>query len=239
MAVTKESLDELSKLISCKLEKYLDKKGGIIYSSHETICRDEEVEVYLIGLNPGGTGSSVTLDQCRVGNMTRTDNAYLHEEWGNFKAGEAPLQKRVQWLLKQLGLEIEKVFATNLVFMQSRKVATFKEDVGIDIKVAADACWPVHEAFLNIVRPRLILAISNGKQDFSTYSYMLNTCKEIKQVPTIHSYHTFHLKGFHTSISGQNVFVAGLPHLSHYIPNANDKTINWIKSHWTPENKQA
>ena len=226
MAVTKEQLPEfIRKTLG---PEYLTKAGGIIYSSHETICAGD---VYLIGLNPGGTGGSETLDKCLDRNMKQTNNAYWPEN-DEERWSASQLQPNVRWLLGELVGEekAKKVFATNLVFMQSREVATFKVDVGIDIHVAADACWPVHEAFLNIVRPRLILAFGNDEV-FSTYSYIRAQCngKDKEFPPKPSGFRDWKLKGFKTTIAEQeDVFVAGLPHLSY--PVVNDETINWIRA---------
>ena len=253
MAVTKESLDELSKLISCKLEKYLDKKGGILYSSHETICAGD---VYLIGMNPGGEGGTAPkLSDCLLesrknddGNIYRQDNAYWPGTDGHHWASQ--LQSRVQWLLEGLvGKEkAKKVFATNLVFIQSSNKNAFYKEVGMSIQEAAKACWPVHKAFLSIVRPKLILAFGNA-EGFSPYRYMRDKyIGKDKECRKTFEHGTRPLKGFHTKeikeIPGQDVFVAGLPHFSwgpHYSSKIDDNqpVINWIKSHWTPENKQA
>ena len=242
MDVTKEQLPEfIRKTLG---PEYLTKAGGIIYSSHETICARD---VYLIGMNPGGTGGSVTLDQCRVGNMTRTDNELLDADW-DYGVGQHPIQKRAIWLLEKLGLEPRKVFTTNLVFMQSNQVKTFKEKTGLDIKDIIKKCWSVHEAFLSIVRPSLILAFGNDEIPYkSPYSYMRKIYNGKESPPPIPAgYSNWKLKGFKATIAGrENVFVAGLPHLSYYDPfesgksDDNQPVINWIKSHWTPENKQA
>lgn len=237
MDVTKESLDELSKLISCKLNGYLDKKGGILYSSRDTICAGD---VYLIGLNPGGkAGTASKLSDCLCkdctessdGNIYRQDNAYWPGTDGHHWPSQ--LQQKVQCLLEQIVGEekAKKVFATNLVFMQSPDATAVRPE-------DADTCWPVHEAFLNIVRPRLILALGNG-EDFSPYQYIHSKYGGTEDSEDTYNPRRYKLKGFKTNIAGREISVVGLPNLSRYHPAAepDNKVINWIKSHWTPENK--
>ena len=245
MAVTKEQLPEfIRKTLG---SEYLDKKGGILYSSHETICAGD---VYLIGLNPGGGGKddkAPELIKCLdssyskeygVANIYRTNNAYWDEKWGK-EDTYSLLQERVQWLLEGLvGKEkAKKVFATNLIFVQS------PNDKGVSV-ADANTCWPVHEAFLSIVRPRLILAFGNA-EGLSPYSYMRGKYSgKDKECREAFEHGTRELKGFHTEINGQDVFVAGLPHLSwrpHYSSKIDDNqpVINWIKSHWLKKNQQA
>ena len=237
MAVTKEQLPEfIRKTLG---PEYLKKSGGIFYSSHETLCAGD---VYLIGLNPGGEGGSVTLDQCLDRNMTQTDNALLDADWGS-GIGQHPIQKHARWLLEKLGLEPRKVFATNLIFVQS------PNQDGVS-KADANTCWQVHEAFLSIVRPRLILAFGNNER-LSPYSYMRETYNGKESPPVLAGYSSnsdtdWELKGFKATIAGcENVFVAGLPHLRYYDPcesgksDDNQPVINWIKSHWTNKNQPA
>ena len=201
------------------LKGHLHRPGCVLYSSHHSICPGD---VYLIGLNPGGVESGPRLADALEPSLARENNAYLDEVWGNYKEGEegkAPLQLRVKWLLENLGFKVSDVLATNLVFMQSQN------ERGITWE-DADACWPVHEALLSIVKPRLILAFGNS--GFSPYAYIHSRFGGEQSYASA-DHGTWNLKGFHASIAGKEVYVAGIPHLSRYNPIGKQHLIDWIK----------
>jgi hypothetical protein len=73
-----------------------------------------------------------------------------------------------------------------------------------------------------------ILTSGNGKD--SPYSFIKELVEAHDVEKTCPSEHEgFICKGFHTSINGNKLFVAGLPHLSRYNPIGKDKVIEWIK----------
>ncbi len=203
------------------LSDFLDKAGGILYSGHETLTPGA---VYLLGFNPGGTGGKslgLNIDSM----LSNTDNSYLDEVWENGKGecakGEAPLQKRVQWVLESIGLNPKEVCASNLIFLQSRQAN--------DISYAlAEKCWPVHEAILNIVQPKLIIAFGNSKT--SPFGYMHSMFGgDVEYFPSGHG--DWSLKGFNCQIGGRSVYIAGLPHLSRYSPINKSQVVEWLSKH--------
>jgi len=115
----------------------LDKPGSILYSSHETL---KPGDAYLLGFNPGGAGGN-PIERSIYQLLTNTTNAYIDESWENqngvWPNGEAPLQKRIQWILKCIKLNPRDVCASNLIFFQSRKAS----DISFSL---AKQCWPVH-----------------------------------------------------------------------------------------------
>lgn len=202
------------------LKGQLSRSGTMIYSSHHTICQGD---VYLMGLNPGGDEKGPSLAENLEPSLARESNAYLDEAWGIYGKGEegnAPLQQRVKWLLEQLGFDVRKVFASNLIFMQSKN----ERDVTWE---DANVCWPVHEALLSIVQPRLILAFGNSS--FSPYAY-LHWRYGGEQVQVDAGHGNWKLKGFHTCIAGKAVFVVGFPHLSRYCPIGKQGVVDWIRA---------
>lgn len=214
------SKNELLHVARNALKDHLSRPGRVLYSSHHTICPGD---IYFIGLNPGGVDNGPNLAEALAPSLAREDNAYLDEVWGDYGEGEegkAPLQQRVQWLLGSLGMKVKDVLATNLVFMQSRN------EHGITWE-DANVCWPVHEALLSIVKPRLILAFGNS--GFSPYAYIHSRFGgEQRYAPAGHG--AWNFKGFHASIAGRKVFVAGIPHLSRYNPIGKQHLIDWINS---------
>jgi hypothetical protein len=201
------------------LEGQLDNSGTFLYSSHQTI---RPGEVYFLGLNPGGCGGPslrARLDKI----LSQEENLYLDEAWeneaGSYMPGQAPLQKRVAWLLGNLGVDPREVFSSNLIFMQSRDAS------GVSIE-HANKCWPVHEALLNIVRPRLILTFGNSS--FSPYGY-IHALYGGTQRYARSGHGNWSLKGFNTQMPWGEVFVAGIPHLSRYCPVGKQYVVDWIR----------
>lgn len=148
--------EEIPKIAKDALSEVLNESGSILYSSHETL---KSGDVYLLGFNPGGAGGN-PVEQSINTMLTNISNSYLDESWENHNGvwanGEAPLQKRIQWVLESLGLNTRDVCASNLIFLQSREAS----DISFSL---AKKCWPVHEAILNIIKPKLIIAFGNSK----------------------------------------------------------------------------
>lgn len=215
--IAKASLPDF---IGNTLGDLLDQPGGLLYSSHETL---KPGPVYLLGLNPGGKGAP-SLRQSLTNMLVREENAYLDEAWeneaGSWEAGEAPMQKRVSWLLGGLGQNLRDVCASNLIFVQSR------DATGVDMGLA-QRCWPVHEAIIGIVKPRLLLTFGNAGVSPYTFLHSLLGGEQVFR-PSGHG--TWSLKGFRSNVAGQSVFVAGLPHLSRYSPIGRTDVIEWLKS---------
>jgi hypothetical protein len=203
------------------LSDFLGEAGGIMYSSHETLAPGQ---VYLLGFNPGGTGGNalgVNIDSM----LRNTTNSYLDESWENDNGesanGKAPLQRRVQWVLENIGLNPREVCASNLIFLQSRGA----NDISYSL---AEKCWPVHEAILNIVQPKLIIAFGNS--EISPFGFLHSMFGgDIEYLPSGHGDWT--LKGFDCQINGRAVYIAGLPHLSRYSPIKRAQVVEWLSKH--------
>lgn len=213
--MSKETIPNIAKEILADL---LGESGSILYSSHETLKLGE---VYLLGFNPGGAGGN-PLEKNIDSMLLNTTNAYLDESWENrngvWANGEAPLQKRVKWVLESVGLNTRNVCASNLIFLQSRGAG----DISYSL---AEKCWPVHEAILNVVKPKLIIAFGNS--GVSPYGFMHSKFggKE-EYLPSGHG--SWSLKGFNCQINGHSVYIAGLPHLSRYSPIGKEKVREWL-----------
>lgn len=207
------------------LSDWLDKPGTILYSSYETI---KPGSVYLLGFNPGGTDGTPLKDSIAA-ILHKKTNDYLDQTgWkngnGTWPEDKAPLQKRVCWLLEMIGLNPGGVCASNLIFLQSRKAND------IDYSMYAERCWPVHEAILGIVQPKLIITFGNSK--ISPYSYLhskFGSKEDHSKDDCIPSGHgNWNAKGFQCKINGNNVYVAGLPHLSRYSPKDKTQVVEWL-----------
>lgn len=207
------------------LSSFINDSGGILYSSHETLVRGS---VYLLGFNPGGSGGC-SLEKDIDSMLLNTSNSYIDESWsnrnGSWEPGEAPLQKRVTWLLGEIGVDPRTVCASNLIFLRSRAAS----DVSYSL---AEACWPVHQSILEIVKPRLIIAFGNS--DRSPYGYLREMLAG-KEDKICSGHGNWKAKGFAAKINGRNVYIAGIPHLSRYSPKGKDEVIGWLKRHLRAE----
>jgi uracil-DNA glycosylase len=156
--------------------------------------------------------------------LSNETNAYLDESWGNHGSldkGDAPLQRRICWLLKRIGLSPREVCASNLIFLRSRK----QRDISYN--ALAKLCWLIHNAILSVVQPRLIIAFGNS--DVSPYGYLRTLSNFGGQEDCIPSGHgNWLVKGFQSEISDKKVYVVGLPHLSRYSIIGKDHVIEWL-----------
>ncbi len=155
--------NELSSFAKHVMKNFLDEYGELLYSSHETI---KEGDIYLLGLNPGGTGHTTINDHIDQ-MLNRIDNSYLDESWSNgsskYHVGTAPLQKRICGLLNTLGYDVRDVCASNLIF----NTTPSSEDLCFGL---AGLCWPFHEQIIEIIKPKLILTFGNSKE--SPYAFI-------------------------------------------------------------------
>lgn len=194
------------------LDPILDEPGAILYSSFETL---KPGSLYFLGFNPGGSGG-VLLRKNIQELMSRSENAFLDEDWSNgigqWKEGMAPLQKRVQWVLQTLGLDVADVCASNLIFSQSKKATDIPWRY-------ADICWPVHERILKVVKPKIIVTFGNS--ELSPFAYIYSKFSDSQQLSNIESGHgNWKIKQFSANINGCNVLVIGFPHLSDPVNNS-------------------
>lgn len=229
--ITKQDLPELALI---DLKYILDKPGEIIYSSHETLKKGD---LYLLGLNPGeiNFSSHVELNQKEGPRsirahlqqmLSKNHNSYTDEDWSStyktYQIGEAPLQKRVKYLLKSLGHNTEDVCASNIIFVRSKDADSI--NFGL-----AGYCWKFHERILEIIQPKLILCF--GTSDISAFSFLKSLLPIIGPVVEIESGHgIWKCKTFTTNLNNQEIKVVGIPHLSYYDITTKPEVIEWISN---------
>lgn len=210
LAVAQNSLSDLMSL-----------PGAILYSSYNTL---KPGDVYFLGYNPGGEGPDGPTVADRLEALpSKTCNDFTDLEWGETAAaGQSTLQLRVKWLLDSLGYRIEDVCSSNLIFAQSRDAKGVPERY-------ANICWPVHEAILALVKPKLILCCGNSQ--VSSFGYLQRKLDgEIQYSPKGVALHgDWAIKAFRTELNGQPILVVGFPHLSRYDPIGKPQIIEWIK----------
>jgi len=199
------------------LAPILDRSGNILYSAADTL---RPGSIYLLGLNPGGDPTKhQTVRQTLDALASKVTNAYLDERWErHYHPGHAPLQRRIQWLAHEMGLDLRKVCATNLIFVRS------KDGARSGYPSLADVCWPIHLAILELVQPKLIIAFGNSS--VSPYAYLrrrLNGSPE-KTFPSGHG--SWLCRVFRSA----ETRVVGLPHLSRYAVHKHPEVGIWLRS---------
>ncbi|MFB2650589.1 hypothetical protein [Shewanella mangrovisoli] len=215
------------------LKYLLDDLGEVVYSSHETLKKGD---VYLLGLNPGGsgqahpeTGEHYTIRSHIQRMLHRTENSYYDESWTNklskYPVGEAPLQQRVRELLKGIGVQDPRtVCASNIIF----KTSANSDEICYGL---AGICWPVHEAIIEIIQPKLILTF--GISAISAYAFLKELLFKGNSIelsePSGHG--NWECKGFSCSINGRSTFIAAVPHLSYYSPKNKSNVSEWIRNY--------
>jgi hypothetical protein len=210
---------DLPALAMKSLGDLVAKPGVLLYSSHETL---RPGEVYFLGFNPGG--DDPTPLQTSVPHMlSQTDNAYLDHRWAPggklHPAGKAPMQMRTVHALEHLGAGPRDVCSSNLIFVRSGNAT------GVE-PYMADRCWPVHQAMLDIVQPRVIVSCGNSGR--SAYAYLKGRFgSQESSAPSGHG--GYWLKHFDTVIDGRQCRVLGLPHLSWYKPQGRPEFIEWVR----------
>lgn len=135
--------------------------GTLFYSGCEALKKGD---VYFLGANPGGDPGKITttiVDRLHE-RKDSPHNAYLDEAWRHPTPGQSLLQRRIQYLFQQLGLNLRETCASNLVFARS----TVVEKLHLDWGRTANLCWPVHQLILAHVRPRMVLAYGNEARDY-------------------------------------------------------------------------
>ena len=202
----------------------LEQNGRFIYSGADTI---RPGSVYLLGLNPGGD-PKFHYESIRAeieGIDQRTLNAYIDECWGEKRRkrgngeGKAPVQKRIRALLEGLDLPTRDVCAANLIFVRSR------DGSGSGYPETADACWPVHQFILDIIRPKLIIAYGNSGR--SPYSYIRGQYKHPPQDTRPSGHGNWKCRAFQIPDGPR---VVGLPHLSRYAIDRHPEVIAWVRA---------
>jgi hypothetical protein len=212
----------LQRLRNAKID---DWQGKVLYSSVNTLKKGP---VYLLmGYNPGGdpTKEPLTLAE-HITQSPEDCNEYLDAAWmpggRRYAPGQAPLQKRVRWLLAQLGLQPREVCAINLVFKRSISLT----DLGSkrDRQRLADLCWPIHDWILGIVQPRVIICI--GTEAFN-YIRERGQLRSVSEFPSGHG----DWMCCETTVRLGNITcqLVSLPHLARYAVTSHPEVPEWIR----------
>lgn len=204
-----------------ELRNLLDEPGCLLYSAATTL---QKGDVYILGLNPRGSKSTGSLSDDLDALPSRDKNAYCDGRWKNCLPGNAPIQRRLRWLLEQLGYDLRAVCAANLIFTSSRDGAS----AGYPEK--ANICWPVHQQILELIQPRLIMTFGNGGK--SPYRYLRD--KWLQDSTTEKCFRAGHgdweCRAFCTKVCAQTAWILGLPHLARYGIIGKNDVVNKIRT---------
>ena len=135
----------------------LPRSGKVFYSGRSAFSKQSSI--YMLGVNPGGdpvesVSETVASHTAAVWSEYADDwSAYRDEAWKGFKPGTYGMAPRILHLCEKLDMNPGQVPASNLVFARSRREA----DMGAEMKVLANMCWPFHEFVIQQVRPRVVL----------------------------------------------------------------------------------
>jgi hypothetical protein len=168
----------MRKIIIAKLRQQfatdIDSRSGcILYNGWRTLTPGR---LYVIGFNPGGEEKhgeniieSLFDSRLEMPNFSSYDPG--QDRWG-WRGKEMPIgwdhphQNRVRELVAILGVDdISDVFSANAIFARSVNQASL-----VNSQALWEKCWPLHEFFLSIVHPKILLCLGHGPE--SSYSLM-------------------------------------------------------------------
>ena len=181
-----------------------------------------------MGINPGGHSDedSVKIQDTIKNQLLRENtnfNEYLDGKWKNKNRislpGKSLLQKRIQYLFKEIDVNIRDVFSTNLVFIRSSTTNKFPYKWNEEVK----KCWKIHEILLSIVNPEIIITFGLEPYEFIKDKMILEQ-EDFHAVKSKKSIKYFtHLSGY---LYDKKIRIISIPHLSRFKIDAKGKNNN-------------
>ena len=146
-------IEEFAKLIPSSL---MDLSGAVFYSGRNAF--QGKKDLYIIGLNPGG--SDVSQKDDTISWHTKTVLAKKNPNWSEYKdvkwlgePGKYGLQPRILHLLSKLHLSPYDVPASNICFVRSPR----EKNISYKLHDYAELCWPFHEKVIIELKIKVIL----------------------------------------------------------------------------------
>jgi len=140
------ALDRFEGLVPNEL---LDVPGHAFYAGETAFSGTSPL--YLLGLNPGGTGSETVRQQIQSVRTGPGDySAFRTHTWKRV----SPIDRSVLHMLSRLSLDPGVVPASCLVFQRSTSES---ELAGLGITRLATVCWPFHQAVIDNLGVRAVV----------------------------------------------------------------------------------
>lgn len=170
--------DDIRSLIRARMsEEFYRKSGAVLYGPAATLARGS---CYIMGLNPGGDPADIETPIIDAVAASDGRSAYTHECWQRHCREPQPCshlrhdgstepsalvrhQRNVIRLTAALRGTPTSLFSANAIFGRSTALRTLKDQTGYTAQQWWAACWPVHQVFLAVVRPRLIVTLGYGE----------------------------------------------------------------------------
>lgn len=225
--------DEIEAIVREKMspEFYL-KPGAVLYGPASTLVPGS---AYIMGLNPGGDPERISSPIIDCISTPDGTSGYTHECWHSgcsehcshigpdgrtIEAALVRHQRNVIALMSALGGSPTTIFSANAIFGRSTSLRMLKKETGHASNEWWDACWPVHERFLNIIRPKVIITLGYGENS-SAFGLLRRTAD-------FPSYRRFSDEGrrggwafearFKLTGNTLEATVVGVPHPSYFAP---------------------
>ncbi|WP_157985988.1 uracil-DNA glycosylase family protein [Teichococcus vastitatis] len=137
------------------------RSGGVLFSGADTIAPGA---LYVMGYNPGGVADEGDIPGAGTVGASLADAGTRSgwNEWADERYGRdgtySPFQNNIRTVFEALGADPRRTFSTNALFVRSRNA----EGVEGPWDLWWDHCWPVHQVFLRVVRPRVVVCLGNG-----------------------------------------------------------------------------
>lgn len=161
----------VSSAVKRHLGEDVNKPGAVLYNGWDTLRSNNGL--YIMGFNPGGDPNKIKTSVLESLEIRDNYCSYWDECWREScqedckeHHGMSRHQERVRSLAQVLGCDIRETPAANAIFLRSKSQNDLDSSWELFKK-----CWPVHEVFLSIVQPRIILCLGNG-ESASAFSFL-------------------------------------------------------------------
>lgn len=170
--------DELAAIVRSRMPEALySRPGGVLLGGPSTL---RPGPVYVMGLNPAGDPEKITEPLIETLAAPDGHSGYTHECWHLACPGGAACvhlgadgrtlpsalvrhQRNMIALAGALLGTPATLFSANAIFARSTSKRMLEAQTGLGLRDWWNACWPVHQAFLAIVRPRLVVTLGYGE----------------------------------------------------------------------------
>jgi hypothetical protein len=149
-------------------EDLSDISGSVFYSGRSAFGASSPL--YILGLNPGGSPENQSDETVAwhtnevLKKMPSEWSEYQDQAWKGAPPGTHGLQPRILHLLRKLGLDPQRVPASNVVFVRSEREST----LGNRFSALAEKCWPFHENVISQLGIKVVLCFGQKAGNWVT-----------------------------------------------------------------------